>query len=128
MAKEKVTITLDRRQVDEAIRLTGAASTSGAIELALRHLIQAERLASDLRAYELHPPTPFEKVLGELAQDWSDVADDTDWEAVCQTPSETPKRVPSNVRKRVGKDNARPADRATAAVLSKRRSTITKAS
>ncbi len=106
MAKEKVTITLDRRLVEEVVRLTGAASTSGAIELALRHVIKAERLASDLRAYELHPSTPFEKSWGEVPQDWSDVADDTDWEAVCQTPSELPKRVQSKMTERVGKRNA----------------------
>jgi Arc/MetJ family transcription regulator len=86
MAKEKVTITLDRSRVDEVVRLTGAVSTSAAIDLALRHLIKAERLASDLRAYALHPPTAFEKAVGELPQNWSDIADDTDWDAVCRTP------------------------------------------
>ncbi len=128
MAKEKVTITLDRSQVDEVVRLTGATSTSGAIELALRHLIKAERLASDLRAYERQPSTPFEKSLGELSQDWSDIADDTDWEAVCQTPSDPPKGVQSNVAKRVGKRNARPTDGTAAVPHPKRRSTVAKAS
>ena len=95
MAKEKVTITLDRGQVNEVVRLTGAASTSAAIDLALRHLVRAERLASDLRAYALYPPTPFEKALGELAQDWSDLADDTDWDLVCgiETPETNSKET-----------------------------------
>lgn len=128
MAKEKVTITLDRRQVDEVVRLTGATSTSSAIELALRHLIKVERLASDLRAYELHPSTPFEKSWGELSQDWSDLADDTDWDAVCQTPSEPLERVHSNVAKRVSNRNARPTDSATAEPPPKHRSRVTKAS
>ena len=128
MAKEKVTITLDRRLVDEVVRLTDAASTSGAIELALRHLIKVERLASDLRAYELHPSTPFEKSLGELSQDWSDIADDTDWDAVCQPPSESLKRVQSKAAKRVGKRNARPTESAAAEPTPKRRSMVTKAS
>jgi hypothetical protein len=35
MAKEKTTITVERHKVDEARRLTGAASTSAAIDVAL---------------------------------------------------------------------------------------------
>jgi hypothetical protein len=48
MAREKVTITLDRSKAERARSLLGAASTSQIIDLALERLIRAERLRRDV--------------------------------------------------------------------------------
>jgi len=82
MAKEKTTITVERRKVDEARRLTGAASTSAAIDLALDRLIRSERLRRDVVAYSGTPPTEDEIALAGITPTWDDLADETDWDAL----------------------------------------------
>jgi hypothetical protein len=82
MAKQKTTITVERHKVDEARRLSGAASTSAAIDLALDRLIRSERLRRDVAAYTGIPPTEEEVSLAATTPPWSDLADDTDWDAV----------------------------------------------
>jgi hypothetical protein len=82
MAKQKTTITVERDKVDEARRLTGAASTSAAIDLALDQLIRSERLRRDVVAYAGAPPTEEEIALAGIAPPWDDLADDTDWDAL----------------------------------------------
>ena len=82
MAKQKVTITVDRAKVDEARRLTGAATTSAAIDTALTELVRRERLRRDLAAYAATPSTADELALAHGPVDRSDLADDTDWGAV----------------------------------------------
>lgn len=81
MAKDKATITLDRAKADAARALLGVGSTSEVIDLALDHLIRAERLRADIAAYRQVPPTRAELDLALLA-DAGGVADDTDWEAL----------------------------------------------
>ncbi len=81
MAKEKVTITLDRSKADTARSLVGAASTSEIIDLALDRIIRAERLRRDLAAYRGVPPTDAELELALLAQTAA-LDDDTDWAAL----------------------------------------------
>lgn len=81
MAKQKVTITLDRAKADEARSLVGGTSTSQVVDVALDRLIRAERLRRDIAAYRDHPPSDTEDVLALLA-DSSGLADDTDWEAL----------------------------------------------
>lgn len=81
MARQKATITVDREQVQEVRRLTGAPSTSAAIDLALRALIRTERLRRDLDAYGAVGVTEDEVALARVSPDWSDLADDTDWDA-----------------------------------------------
>ncbi len=81
MAKEKVTITLDRAKADHARALLAARSTSEAIDLALDRLIDAERLRRDIAAYSRIPPTGPEGAIALLA-DTSGLADETDWEAL----------------------------------------------
>jgi hypothetical protein len=81
MAKEKVTITLDRSKADTARSLVGAASTSEIIDLALDRIIRAERLRRDLAAYRRVPPTDAELELALLAQTAA-LDDDTDWAAL----------------------------------------------
>ena len=49
MAREKATVTLDRRKVEEARALTGEKSTSAIIDLALDRLVRAERLRRVVR-------------------------------------------------------------------------------
>jgi acyl CoA:acetate/3-ketoacid CoA transferase alpha subunit len=82
MAKEKTTITVERHKVDEARRLTGARSTSAAIDVALDRLIRAERLRRDIAVYTGKPPTSEEMALAANAPPWDDLADDTDWDAL----------------------------------------------
>lgn len=82
MAKEKATITIDRAKVDEARRLTGAPTTSATIDVALTRLIRAERIRQDVAAYAAHPVTDEEVALPAPSANWSDLADDTDWDAV----------------------------------------------
>jgi hypothetical protein len=81
MAKEKVTITLDRSKAEAARSLLGAVSTSEVIDLALDRVIRAERLRRDIAAYRRVPPTDDEV---DLAQPAATAAldDSTDWEAL----------------------------------------------
>jgi hypothetical protein len=55
MARQKATITLDRRKVEQARALIGEKSTSALIDLALDRLIRAERLRRDVEAYRREP-------------------------------------------------------------------------
>ena len=80
MAKEKITITLDRVKAEQARFLLGVTSTSEVIDLALDRIIQAERLRRDIAAYRRIPPTNEEVELALLAATTLD--DDTDWEAL----------------------------------------------
>ncbi len=82
MAKQKVTISLDRELLETARALTGATSTSATIDRALADLIHAEQLRSDIRAYTATPPTPEELALAHPATTWADLADGTDWESL----------------------------------------------
>jgi hypothetical protein len=81
MAKEKVTITLDRAKAEDARSLLGAGSTSEVIDLALDRLIRAERLRRDIAAYRRVPATEEEVAIASLAAT-ADLDDDTDWEAL----------------------------------------------
>jgi hypothetical protein len=81
MAKEKVTITLDRSKANRARALVGAPSTSEAIDIALDRLIDAERLRRDVAAYRRIPPTGAETTIASLV-DVSGLGDETDWEAL----------------------------------------------
>jgi hypothetical protein len=81
MAKQKVTITLDRAKADEARLLVGSANTSEVIDVALGRLIRAERLRRDIDAYRRLPPTDTD-LLVALQADTSGLADDTDWAAL----------------------------------------------
>lgn len=81
MAKEKVTITLDRAKADHARALLAARSTSETIDVALDRLIGAEQLRRDIAAYRRIPPSAADADLALLA-DTSGLADETDWEAL----------------------------------------------
>ena len=81
MAKQKVTISLDRAKADEARLLVGSANTSEVIDVALGRLIRAERLRRDIDAYRRLPPTDTD-LLVALQADTAGLGDDTDWEAL----------------------------------------------
>jgi hypothetical protein len=80
MAKQKTTITIERRKLEEARRLTGAASTSAAIDVALDRLIRSERLRRDVAAYTGTPPTEDEIARAAIAPPWGDLSDETEWD------------------------------------------------
>jgi len=81
MAKEKVTITLDRAKAEAVRGLVGAASTSEVIDIALERLLRAERLRRDVEAYRRFPQTVEEPALAEHAAS-AGLEDDVDWEAL----------------------------------------------
>jgi hypothetical protein len=81
MAKEKATITVDRAKLDEARAVLGAPTASAAIDAALTEVIARARLRRDLEAYARTRPNDEEAALADVRPDWSDLADDTDWDA-----------------------------------------------
>ena len=87
MAKEKATIPVDRAKLSEARAVLGAPSASAAIDIALSELIRRYRVLHDVKAYTRTPPTDEEAALSHTLPDWSDLADDTDWDA--QWPEES---------------------------------------
>lgn len=80
MAKEKATITVDREKLAQARAMLGVPSASAAIDVALSELIRRHRLRDDVRAYLRTPPSLEEATLASVPPDWSDLADDTDWD------------------------------------------------
>ncbi len=80
MARDKVTITLNRDKAAIAVSLTGARSTSEVIDMALDRLIRAERARRDVAAYRQAPVTAAERALADVSD--GDLGDDTDWEAL----------------------------------------------
>jgi hypothetical protein len=66
MAREKATVTLDRRKIEEARALIGPRSTSAVIDLALERLLRAERLRRDVEAYRGAPLVDDELWNGDL--------------------------------------------------------------
>lgn len=81
MAKEKITITVDRGKLTEARTLLGARSSSAAVDAALSQLIRRARIHNDIAAYTKTPATEEEAGLGQAHSDWADLADDVDWDA-----------------------------------------------
>jgi hypothetical protein len=82
MTREKATITVDRAKLEQVRALTGASSASQAIDLALAEVIRIDRVRRDIAAYREQPSTDEEIALAQRRARWSDLDDDTDWEAV----------------------------------------------
>jgi Arc/MetJ family transcription regulator len=83
MARSKATITVDRDLLQQVQGMVGRSSASDTIDLALRELLKAERVRSDIAAYEALPLTTDERSLtNHVAAAHADLADSTDWEAV----------------------------------------------
>lgn len=66
MAREKVTITLDRAKVRSAMALSGSGSMSDAIDVALDRLIGEAELRRDIAEYVRQPIDDDEALLGTL--------------------------------------------------------------
>jgi hypothetical protein len=82
MARDKATITVDRVKLEQVRALTGASSASQAIDLALAEVIRLDRVRKDIAAYRRQPSSDDEIGLAQRRPGWSDVDDDTDWDAV----------------------------------------------
>jgi hypothetical protein len=88
MAREKVTITLDRAKATAACELVGSGTPlSRVIDLALDGLIRAERLRADVAAYRDQPPSEVEDAIAARSGDNADLADSTNWEELYAEPS-----------------------------------------
>lgn len=82
MAREKATITLDRRKANAAKSLVGARSVSETLDIALDRLIHSERLRRDVAAYRRVPLDSAERTIGDLRVEL-DLGDaDVDYEAL----------------------------------------------
>ena len=79
MARQKVTITMDREKAAIARELAGAASTSEAVDIALDAFIAHEHLRRDIEAYRRRPQTAGELRLADQRSP-GDLDDETDWE------------------------------------------------
>jgi hypothetical protein len=66
MAREKVTVTLDRVKVRSAMVLSSSRSMSDAIDVALDRFIREAELQRDIAAYVRHPLDDDEAMLGTL--------------------------------------------------------------
>ena len=82
MARNKATITLDRKKVARAAALVGSESMSDVIDIALDRLIRSEELRRDVAAYARQPIGEEELALAELpvAFDLDDA--DVDYDAL----------------------------------------------
>ncbi|MBV8528129.1 MAG: hypothetical protein JOZ75_07420 [Candidatus Dormibacteraeota bacterium] len=70
---------MDREKAAAARKLSGAASTSEAVDIALDALISREQLRRDIAAYKRIPPTAEEIWLADHGSH-GDLDDDVDWE------------------------------------------------
>lgn len=82
MAKDKATITVDRGKLDAARAAVGAGSASETIDIALTELLRRLRRQRDVQAYAGAPLTEDEVSIGGIPVDWTDLADDTDWDSL----------------------------------------------
>jgi hypothetical protein len=82
MAREKVTITLDRDKARTAMTLTASGSMSDAVDVALDRLISAEQLRRDVAAYSTVPLTREERALGSIPVQSDLDDDDVDYDAM----------------------------------------------
>ena len=82
MARQKVTVTLDRDKVEEARILIGGRSMSEVLDVALDRLIRSERLRRDVEACTRHPQDQAELGLADLAVTFDLDDDDVDYDAL----------------------------------------------
>jgi hypothetical protein len=87
MAREKVTVTLDRAKVDQARLMIGGSSMSEVIDTALDRLIRTERLRRDIRAYQRQPQEPAELAIEDLAVALNLEDEEVDYEALYGPPA-----------------------------------------
>lgn len=86
MAREKVTVTLDREKARSAMALSSSRSMSDAIDLALDRFIGEAELRRDIAAYVRHPIDDDEALLGTLPVRLDLGDDDVDYEVLYGEP------------------------------------------
>ena len=82
MAREKVTVTLDRAKLNRAKALIRAKSASATIDSALDRLLRTEQLRRDVAAYAKRPPTDEEVAIGDLPVELDLDDDEVDYDAI----------------------------------------------
>lgn len=82
MAREKATVTLDRKKADLAKTLIRARSISQTIDVALDRLIQSAQLRHDVAAYKRMPLTKQELLVADLPVELDLDDDDVDYDAL----------------------------------------------
>ncbi len=82
MARNKATIMLDRDKAERARGLTGAASISDVVDVALERLIRAADLRRDIAAYRAAPLTDDDRAVGDLPVAFDLDDEDVDYDAV----------------------------------------------
>ena len=82
MAREKATVTLDRRKADLARSLIRARSISETIDVALDRLIRSAQLRHDVATYRRIPVTKEELLVADLPVDLDLDDDDIDYDAL----------------------------------------------
>ena len=82
MAREKVTITLDRAKAERARDLIRAKSISDVVDAALDRLVRSEQLRRDVAAYTRAPPTKKELAIADLPVELDLDDADVDYDAI----------------------------------------------
>jgi len=82
MAREKVTVTLDRQKVTAAQALIRARSISETLDAALDRLIRDEQLRRDVAAYAREPLASEELAFADLPVELDLDDDDVDYNAL----------------------------------------------
>lgn len=82
MAREKATVTLDRRKASAAKALVRAKSLSEVIDIALDRLIRSEQLRHDVAVYRSQPLTDQELGVADLPVELDLGDDDVDYDAI----------------------------------------------
>jgi hypothetical protein len=80
MARQKATVTLDRRKIEEARAFTGKTSISDVIDVALDRLLQSERLRCDVAASRRAPPGGDDLWVAKLSVEFDLGDSDVDYE------------------------------------------------
>lgn len=79
MPKAKLSVTLDRAKLARAQELTGAATVSELLDLAVTRLLTQELERRHVAGYQRQPQGNDDIAWAEVAREQADVADDTDW-------------------------------------------------
>lgn len=82
MARSKATIMLDRHKAEAARQLTGAASISDVLDVALDRVLQTAQLRRDIAAYGVQPLSVEELAVADLAVEFDLADDDVDYDAI----------------------------------------------
>lgn len=82
MARQKATVTIDRRKLETAKALIRVGSLSDTIDVALDRLIRAEQLRRDVATYARQPLGADELDLADLPVEFDLDDDDVDYDAL----------------------------------------------